>query len=94
MPVFMTAADREEAAKERTLMEATGRAMDFMGAIVLSWAKGHPDDARVPEALHRLIRGTRVTCEGERETEINQRAFRLLHSRYRNTIWAKRTRVL
>jgi hypothetical protein len=93
VPGFLTPQDREDAAKERRELVAAGPAMDFLGGIVLDWAASHPNDARVPEALHREIRGSRVTCDGDRETMINRQAFRVLHSRYRNTEWARKTTV-
>jgi hypothetical protein len=93
-PVFLTEHDLAEAAKEREVVAKTGRGMDYLGAIVLSWAKSHPSDPRVPEALHREIRGARINCDGLRETRINRACFRLLKSRYRNTEWARKTTVL
>lgn len=93
-PSFLTAKDLEEAAEEREALIKSGKAMDFLGSIVLAWARSHPNDPRVPEALHRQIRGTRVTCDGERDTAINRQAFRLLKTRYRNSVWARKTTVM
>ena len=90
---FLDAADRREAEVEMKKMAATGRATDYLGAIVLRWAARHPSDPRVPEALFREIRSARITCDGDRETKVNRAAFRLLKGRYAKTVWAQKIRV-
>jgi TolA-binding protein len=85
--------------KERTLAQQqvqgirkAGAAQAFLAPIVMSWAKAHPDDPRVPEALHRLVRVTRYGCYGVAGNgAISKAAFDLLHQRYPDNKWTRDT---
>lgn len=58
------------------------------------WASGfdyvarHPGDPRVPEALYRLIR---VARWGGNHDHVGRRAFLLLHKRYAQSVWTRRS---
>lgn len=56
---------------------------------VLTWAQAHPNDPRVPQALHRAVRSARYGCTSG---DLSRQAFRLLHKRYPGSEWAKRTK--
>jgi hypothetical protein len=63
-----------------------------IGPRLLTYAEGHRDDPRVPEALHRLVRFTRVGCAwGDEVGVVSKRAFDLLHRRYPRSEWAAKT---
>ncbi|OAN66901.1 hypothetical protein [Sphingomonas sp. TDK1] len=54
----------------------------------LAYVAAHPKDPRAGETLYRLIR---VGRWGGNANQMGKRAFRLLHTRYPGTIWAKRS---
>ena len=58
----------------------------------LEFAVQHPDDPRVPEALSRAVKNTRMNCNNARTGALSKKAFDLLHSRYSDTAWAKNTK--
>ncbi len=71
----------------------------FLGEVVLAFARAHPDDPRVPEALHLVVRATRYGCghaygEAEEITpngRVSKAAFELLHRRYPQSEWTAQT---
>ena len=88
---FLSAADREQAAAERQKLAALPAAPDWLGAQALAYAHGHPEDPRVPESLYLVVRATRYGCQDVQTGGVSERAFDLLHRRYPNTSWAKKT---
>ncbi|HEV2531290.1 hypothetical protein [Phenylobacterium sp.] len=91
--------DRRKAAAERGFLFSTeheyGKPAPAMppGAVdawdeMLDYAKAHPADPRVPEALHWLVH---VGHFGGSHDHSGRRAFRLLHGRYEGSYWAKKT---
>lgn len=96
-PVARPAPFLSDAARERFLDEwrrllAVGPSPNYLAAAVIDYARGHRNDARVPEALHLAVRATRFGC-GDKETgKYSQRAYALLHSRYANSEWARKTK--
>lgn len=55
---------------------------------LLDYARVHPGDPRAPEALYWLIR---ITRWGSAHDRVGYRAFRLLHTRHRGSVWTKRS---
>jgi hypothetical protein len=90
-PSSFVNADEEAAALEQWKEISRAPAPNFFASVVLDWAKAHPDDARVPEALHLVVRATRYG-NGDKDTgTYSKAAFDVLHSRYPNSEWAKKT---
>ena len=58
----------------------------FVWEFILHYAATHPQDPRVPEALHWLIH---IGHYGQSHDHSGKRAFLLLKSRYPNSSWAK-----
>ncbi|MDE3195085.1 MAG: hypothetical protein KGN84_01990 [Acidobacteriota bacterium] len=88
----LSLSEQGAASDEVKRVRASGPAQTFLAPIVMSWAQSHPDDANVPEALHRLIRITRYGCrEVGGNGAISKAAFDLLHRRYPNSPWTKQT---
>ncbi|WP_100207650.1 hypothetical protein [Sphingomonas elodea] len=54
----------------------------------LAYVAAHPRDPRAGEALYRL---NRVGRWGSNHNQLSKRAFQLLHSRYPDTVWARRS---
>lgn len=63
-----------------------------LGQIVLEFAKSHPQDPRLAEALHRVVRATRFGCFGYSYKAVSKAAFDLLHKRFPKSEWAAQTR--
>ena len=55
---------------------------------MLAYARSHPADPRIPEALHWLVH---VGHFGGSHEHSGRRAFMLLHTRYANSRWARAT---
>jgi len=85
-------AERLEAQKELDRLEDRGSAQVFIAPVVMAWAKAHPDDPVVPEALYRVVRVTRFGCHGEQDNgKISKAAFELLHGNYPKSPWTVKT---
>ena len=63
----------------------------YFAPVVLDWAKTHPDDPRVPEALHYFVRATRYGCVDKSIGPYSRQAFDLLHKKYPASEWTKKT---
>ena len=61
----------------------------FVWEFILRYAAAHPQDPRVPEALHWMVH---VGHYGQSHDHSGKRAFLLLKSRYPNSSWAKQNR--
>jgi hypothetical protein len=90
-PAFLNGSDKAAFMGEWKELAAVPTAPDYFGKIVLSWAAKHPEDERVPEALHRLVQSTRLGCTDSESGRYSRSAFQLLHTKYPNTDWAKHT---
>ena len=90
-PLFLPRPERTAGQKEwRRLQAEALRAPDYLCRQAVAWARAHPDDPRVPEALHLAVRTTRYT-RGEHTTTSPKQAFALLHARYPKSKWAAMT---
>jgi hypothetical protein len=91
-PPFLTEEQRKQSEKERAQLEQADSQANYYTKVVLDYAKKHPDDQRVPEALSRAVKNTRMNCNNPRTGDLSQEAFNLLHKRYPDTAWAKSTK--
>lgn len=97
-PVFLTAAQEARASSEWKQLLALGSAADYLPREIVAWAKTHPEDPSVPEALHYAWRANRYGCaENRRDNVVAENWLRdifvLLHKRYPDSEWTKKTRV-
>jgi len=95
-PVFLTTEQRAQASSEWKQLLSLGEAADYLPREVLAWAKMHPEDPRVPEALHFAWRAARYGCfadDSTSKTNWPHDIFKLLHKRYPNSEWTKKTAV-
>jgi len=90
-PSFLTTDDRAVVAKEQSELAAQPAAPNWLGKRALDWANVHPDDARVPEALHLVVRASRYGCTESTGENYSKQAFELLHKRYPESEWTKKT---
>jgi hypothetical protein len=90
-PRFLPAPERTAGQREWQRLQAEAlRAPDYLCRETVIWARAHPDDPRVPEALHLAVRTTRYT-NGAHTTTFPKQAFILLHTKYPKSPWAAAT---
>lgn len=90
-PSWLTPAETARAQQEWRKLSVIGAAPMYFAPVVLSWAKAHPDDPRVPEALHYFVRATRYGCVDKSIGPYSRQAFDLLHKKYPASEWTKKT---
>lgn len=78
---------RDELARLGALKSATG----VTGDDVLAWAVAHPGDAELPWLLHVVVMSTRGGCLDPDAATLSRRAWSLLHKRFPDSEWAKKT---
>ena len=88
---FLSIEERQTGKSEDAALRAMPGGPDWLVAQTLEFAKSNPADARVPEALHLAVRATRYGCASQKTPEYSREAFELLHKRYPNSEWAKKT---
>jgi hypothetical protein len=91
VPDFLTGATATEARHEFAELSSLHAAADFLGSIVFPYAVAHPDDPRIPEALHNLVRAEHYGCNDVNTWKVARKAFQMLHLRYPKSEWTKRT---
>ena len=91
---FITAEQARKAETEWQTLRDFGASEQYLPRVLIGWAKAHPDDPRVPEALHFSWRVSRYSCSDESaHDDYNRQAFKLLHRRYPKSEWTKKTRI-
>lgn len=89
---FLTAAEKAAAGREFTQLDRFGAAPNYISRQVIEWANTNPTDPRVPEALHLAVNSTRYGCTDKNTGRWSKAAFDLLHRKYPNSAWAKKTK--
>jgi tetratricopeptide (TPR) repeat protein len=93
VPAFLSPDEKRAASEEWRTLSSLDSAPNFLSRQVLAWAQHHPDDPRVPEALHLAVRATRYGCTDRRTTsELSKKAFLILHRRYPKSVWTAKTK--
>jgi hypothetical protein len=90
-PSFLTDDQRAAAANEFHQLEAQPAAPNWLGKQTIDWARTHPEDPRLPEALHLVVRARRYGCSDSSPENYSKSAFDLLHKRYPDSEWTKKT---
>lgn len=90
-PEFLRKEEKTAAKEEWDTLVALPSAPRWLGKMTVAWAKAHPDDSRVPEALHLVVRAWRYGCTESSGENYSKVAFQLLHSRYPDSEWTKQT---
>ncbi len=98
VPAFLPADAWFRAHTEYGQLQQLPDSVIVIGQRVLDYAKDHPDDPQVPEALALTVRAGHYACQpysGSDKSEytpISKAAFDLLHRRYPKSPWAVKTR--
>lgn len=90
-PRFLSPAEAQKAETEWKSLRALGTAPNYISKQVIQWANTHPNDPRVPEALHLAVKTTRFGCTDKDTVRWSKAAFDLLHRKYPNNPWTKKT---
>jgi hypothetical protein len=91
-PHFLSPTELSAATEESARLDATVPVPDYLGYRVLEWAKKSPADPNLPELLALVVRATRYPCSEDAETSrISRTAYALLHRRFPDSEWAKKT---
>lgn len=88
---FLSAAQSDAAKVERARLSSLGAGPNYLAREAIDWAKRMPGNPRIPEALHMTVMATRYGCTGDNIGPLSRAAWQLLHTRYKNTAWAKKT---
>jgi hypothetical protein len=91
-PQFVSPAQRTDAIRQWEGLSKLGTAPNYLSQQVVDWANSHPEDQRVPEVLDLAVRSTRYGCTNKLTTKYSKNAFDLLHQKYPQSEWAKKTR--
>jgi len=92
---------KEEAAQGKAEAEALGKNLAgpvFLGRAVIAYARAHPEDKDVPEALALTVRATRYgwtdqkIVDGGANSVVSKQAFLLLHKKYPGSPWTAKTK--
>jgi hypothetical protein len=89
---FLSDQECAQADAELSKLFAIPPGPNYLSNQAIRWGRNHPDDPRVPEALHLAVRSTRVGCDDNETTKFSRAAFQLLHQRYPNSEWVKKTK--
>jgi hypothetical protein len=90
-PLFLSQAELATAAKESASLKALGPAPNYLAKQVIQWVTRNPNDPRAAEALHLAVTTTRYGCTDKETGRWSKAAFDLLHKKYPNTTWARKT---
>lgn len=90
-PRFLSPPESAQAEKEWSTLRSLGTAPNYIVRQVVQWANTHPNDPRVPEALHLAVRTTRYGCTDKDSARWSKTAFDVLHRKYPNNPWTKKT---
>ena len=90
-PRFLSPAELAQGEQEWTTLRAFGAAPNYISRQVIQWANTHTNDPRVPEALHLAVRTTRFGCTDKDSARWSKAAFDVLHRKYPNNPWTKKT---
>jgi len=91
-PSFLKEHEKQVSLKEWQTLSSLDAAPNLLTKWVLTWSQSHPDDLRVPEALHLAVNATRYGCVDKATTELSKKAFQMLHRRYPKSSWAAKTK--
>jgi hypothetical protein len=89
LPPDEGAAGEKEA---KAVHDAAPNATNYLSAAAIAWARAHPQDPRVPEALHLAVRSTRYGPADKASSALSKEAFDILHRRYPTSEWTKKTK--
>ena len=91
-PSFLSMNETTQLDRENGRLAEPAVAPNFLADEVLGYARSHPSDERVPQALHLAVRSTRYGCTDAETTKWSEKSFRLLHEHYPKSEWTMKTK--
>lgn len=77
--------------KELAVLERIPAAPNYFANVVFNFAKTHPADPRVPEALHLVVKATHYGTTTDATKGFSKQAFTMLHTKYKSSPWTAKT---
>ncbi len=90
-PDFLTDAEKNAAEKEWAASTQLDTAPNWLASQVFDFAKSNPNDPRIPEALHYVVRATHLGCTDAESQRYSKAAFVMLHKHYPHDPWTEKT---
>ena len=90
-PIFLTAEQTADAARELKQIQASGNSATFLARRAVEFAKRNPSYSQTPEILHLAVRSTRYGCTDAETAKFSKEAFTILHKRYPKSPWTAKT---
>jgi len=91
-PAWIADTNRTAARSEWANLTAAGTAPNYLVNQILAYAKQHPQDPQVPEALHLSVRSTRFGCTNAETSGLSKAAYDFLHEHYPQNEWTAKTK--
>jgi hypothetical protein len=93
-PTGFLSKDQRAAGEEewQRLLKLADNSVNYLCPQAIAWARSHPQDPRVPQALHLAVNATHYGPADESSHQYSKEAFDLLHHKYPNSEWTKRTK--
>lgn len=102
VPAFLTKVEFDAGSEQYRKAHEIESSEALIGSRIVDYAKDHPSDPEVPEALWLVVRATHYGCQDWRDsgltgttsnpsTEVSKAAFQLLHKRYPKSPWTLKT---
>ncbi|MBS1855240.1 MAG: hypothetical protein JST11_07730 [Acidobacteria bacterium] len=88
---FLSDADRAQAKAEMAKLAATQSGPDYLLRETMRYARAHPTDQRVPEALHYALRSQRYGCVREQTAEAAEQVWRYMWRLYPKSGWTRKS---
>ncbi len=89
---FLSKSERKTAQNQIEKLSSLPAAATYLGMIATEWAKTHPEDPRVPEALHIVVQVSRVGCTDSMSSKFSKKACTILHRQYPESEWTRKTK--
>lgn len=90
--VFSDGERKAGAAEAAALRKTATSGSNYLAREAVRWARQHPEDPLVPEALARSVEATHYGCSDPETGSLSKAAFDILHQRYPQTKWAQQTK--
>jgi hypothetical protein len=91
-PVWLSDTQKAAARADWAKLTATGTAPNYLVGQVLAYAKQHPQEPQIPQALHLAVRSTRYGCTNVETSKSSKAAFDFLHEHYAGNEWTVKTK--
>lgn len=90
-PIFLTKSQIMQADGELSQLKANGNSATFLARRAVEFANKNPAFSQTPEILHLAVRATRYGCTDKETTNYSKQAFTILHKRFPQSPWTKKT---